>query len=85
MFWKNSEIWLDTKIKFEKLIGVRSPSKLIIISGRMADEDNSYEEYKKYLEESLGISSIKPPQKPMNAYMRFFLERGCQERQKGSV
>ena len=43
----------------------------------MAEED-SFESYKRYLEDSIGIPPIKPPQKPMNGFMRFFLERGCQ-------
>jgi hypothetical protein len=47
----------------------------------MKDED-SFEQYKKYLENSLGISSIPVPHKPMNAYMRFFLERSSEERSK---
>lgn len=31
----------------------------------------------------MGISSIVPPIKPMNPYMRFFLERSSEERSKG--
>ena len=49
----------------------------------MKDDENSYEEYKKYLETSLGISGIEAPKAPMNPYMRFFLERSSQERSKG--
>lgn len=51
----------------------------------MSAEEDSYEEYKKYLEESLGISNIKAPLKPMNPYMRFFFERSCEERSKGNT
>lgn len=49
----------------------------------MQHEDNSYEEYKKYLETSLGITSLPAPRAPMNPYLRFFLERSCEERSKG--
>jgi hypothetical protein len=38
----------------------------------LADED-SYEAYKKYLEDSLGIPPFEAPKPPMNPYMRFFL------------
>lgn len=40
------------------------------------DED-SFEEYKKYLEDSLGISGIPNPPRPMSPYMRFFFQRNC--------
>lgn len=46
-------------------------------------EEDSFEEYKGELEKELGISDLKPPTKPMNAYMRFFLERSSEERAKG--
>ena len=49
----------------------------------MKEDENSYEEYKKYLETSLGISGIEAPKAPMNPYMRFFIERSSQERSKG--
>jgi hypothetical protein len=35
-------------------------------------DENSFEEYKKYLEESIGAINLKPPNKPMNGFMRFF-------------
>ena len=47
------------------------------------DED-SYDIYKKYLEDSIGVHNLNPPNKPMNAYMRFFFERSCEERSKGN-
>lgn len=47
-------------------------------------DENSYEEYKKYLEESIGVMNLQPPSKPMNAFMRFFFERSCEERSKGN-
>jgi hypothetical protein len=39
----------------------------------MKTEENSYEEYKRYLENSLGITSLTAPKNPMNPYMRFYL------------
>ena len=48
-------------------------------------EENSYEEYKKYLEDSLGIFSIPPPPKPMNPYMRYYFERNCEEKTNGNI
>jgi len=39
----------------------------------MKTEENSYEEYKNYLEKSLGITSLIAPHQPMNPYMRFYL------------
>ena len=47
-------------------------------------DENSYEEYKKYLEESIGVMNLQPPSKPMNAFMRYFFERSCEERSKGN-
>jgi hypothetical protein len=47
-------------------------------------DENSYEEYKQYLEDSIGIMNLTPPHRPMNAYMRFFFERSCEERSKGN-
>jgi hypothetical protein len=41
----------------------------------MKVEEDSFQELKRELEEELGISSIPPPTKPMNPFMRFFLER----------
>jgi len=35
-------------------------------------DDNSFEEYKKYLEESIGVLNLKPPSRPMNPFMRYF-------------
>jgi hypothetical protein len=49
----------------------------------MKTEEDSFEECKKNLEESLGISAVVAPPKPMNPYMRFFLERSSEERSKG--
>ena len=52
----------------------------------MTDQQDSYEEYKNYLCNSLGRdASVEQPNRPMNPYMRFFLERSCQERKKGDV
>ena len=48
------------------------------------NEEDSYEQYKKYLEESLGIFGIPPPPKPMNPYMRFYFERSCEEKSNGN-
>lgn len=50
----------------------------------MKTEENSYEEYKKYLESSLGITSLAAPKNPMNPYMRFYLERSSEERSNGN-
>jgi hypothetical protein len=50
----------------------------------MQQYEDSYEEYKKYLENSLGITDLQAPQAPMNPYMRFFLERSSEERSKGA-
>ncbi len=48
------------------------------------DDDNSYEQYKKYLEDSIGALNLDAPNKPMNPYLRFFFERNCEERSKGN-
>ncbi len=47
-------------------------------------EENSYQEYKKYLEESFGLTGIPTPPRPFTPYMRFFYERNCEERSKGN-
>lgn len=38
-------------------------------------EDDSFEEYKKYLEDSIGVAGIKAPPKLMTPYQRFYYER----------
>lgn len=48
-------------------------------------EEDSFEDYKKYLEESLGISGIAAPPRIMTPYNRFFFERNCEEKSKGEV
>jgi len=40
---------------------------------------------KRGLEEELGITNLPAPSNPMNAYMRFFLERSSEERSKGQT
>jgi len=42
------------------------------------NDEDSYDVYRKYLEDSIGVLNLNPPNKPMNAYMRFFFERSCE-------
>ena len=51
----------------------------------MQTDEDSYEAYKKYLEDSLGLPPVDAPKTPMNPYMRFFLERSSEERSKGPI
>ena len=41
------------------------------------EDENSYLEYKKYLEDSIGFGHISKPPKPMNPYQFFVFERIC--------
>ena len=47
------------------------------------DEENSYLEYKRYLEDSIGLEDLSRPPRPMNPYQLFIFERICQERSQG--
>jgi hypothetical protein len=40
-------------------------------------EEDSFQEYKKYLEDSLGILGIRAPPRPQTPYTRYFFERSC--------
>lgn len=40
-------------------------------------EEDSFQEYKKYLEDSLGLSGIKAPVHPQSPYARYLFERCC--------
>lgn len=50
----------------------------------LMEEEDSYENYKKHLEESNAMMEpeVRMPKHPMNGYMRFHLERTCEERSK---
>ena len=48
-------------------------------------EEDSFENYKKYLEDSLGIYGVNPPPRPLTPYMRLFFERSTEEKSKGNT
>lgn len=44
------------------------------------EEEDSFQAYKNQLQDGLGYNEIKKPMKPMNPYMRFFLEKSSQKK-----
>lgn len=48
-------------------------------------EEDSFQEYKKYLEDSIGVSDILKPPRIMSPYSLFYFERQTQEKSKGKI
>lgn len=50
----------------------------------MDTTEDSFETYKKYLEDSIGIANVEAPPRPLTPYLRFYFERSCEEKAKNN-